>query len=120
METPASVSSSSQLSTHQAHSCAQAQPQPPPQQPLIDIAAGISSIVAELKAVREGATVQGVQGVQAEELLRLDTEIKQLHKTIEEKLAESDQKQSVILSILLKMEAQQKGREGEKEKEVDT
>jgi hypothetical protein len=61
-----------------------------PPQPLADIAAGINSIVAELKAKREGG-VGVAQGAQArgKEWLRLNAEVKELCESISRRLAKS-------------------------------
>jgi hypothetical protein len=79
------------------------QQQPLPLQPLTDIAAGIQSIAAEMKAERERAT----QALQNEELLRLDIKVAELQESIDKRLAESEKKQNIVLSILLKLESQQ-------------
>jgi hypothetical protein len=62
--------------------------------------------VAELKAKREEARAQGTQGG-GEEWLRLDTEVKELHESMDKQLAESAEKQNAVLSILLRIESQQ-------------
>jgi hypothetical protein len=84
-----------------------ARQQPLPPQPLAEIAAGISGIVAELKADREG-TAQDARS----ELSRLDAEVKELRESVETRLAASDQKISLVLNILLKMEQQQNKERG--------
>jgi hypothetical protein len=86
-----------------------------PPQLLAEIAAGINSIVAELKADREGAGYS----IQERELLRLDTEVKELRESVEARLAVSDQKTSLVLNILLRIEQQQNKQQG-KGKGVDT
>lgn len=82
--------------------------QPLPPQPLAEIAASISGIVAELRADREGTGL----GAQVEELSRLDAEVKELRQSVEEKLAASTQKTNLMLSILLIWEEQQNKRKG--------
>jgi hypothetical protein len=77
--------------------------QPLPPQPLTDIAAGIQSIATEMKAERERAT----QALQNEELLRLDIKVTELQESIDKRLAQSEEKQNIVLSILLKLESQQ-------------
>jgi hypothetical protein len=52
--------------------------------------------VAELKAMREGAA----QSAKEEELLKLGAEVKKLCESVEARLAASDQKTSLVLSIL--------------------
>ena len=71
--------------------------------------------MAELKAEREGAGAQGTRG--GEEWLRLDAEVKELRESIDkrfaesaERLAESAEKQNVVLSILLRIESQTKSK----------
>jgi len=71
--------------------------------------------VAELKAEREGAGAQGTRG--GEEWLRLDVEVKELCESIDKRfaesakrLAESAEKQNVVLSILLRIESQTKSK----------
>jgi hypothetical protein len=92
-----------------------AQQQPLPPQPLAEIAAGISGIVAELKADREGAA----QAVQEEELSRFNAELKELREFVEARLAAFDRKTNFMLNILLRME-QQQNEEREKGNGVDT
>jgi hypothetical protein len=55
------------------------------------------------------------QGVGREEWLRLDAEVKELRESVETRLAKSNQKTSLVLSILLKIEERQS-----KEKGVNT
>jgi hypothetical protein len=111
------LASASQLSTSYSSSqivrvraAKRARRQPLPPQPLVEIAVGISGIVAKLKADREG-TAQGARG----EWSRLDAEVKELRESVETKLAASDRKTNRVLSILLRMEQQQS-----KERGVDT
>jgi hypothetical protein len=75
--------------------------QPLPSQPLTEIAASINGIVAKLKAETEGAA----QGTRDGEFSRLDAEVKELRKSINKRLAKSEEKQNVVLSILLRMES---------------
>jgi len=114
VETPVlssqSPASSSQTSCVQAPA-KRARQQPLPHQLLAEIAAGISSIAAELKADREGTA----QSARREEWLRLNAELKELYESIETRLAASNQKTSLMLNILLRMEQQQS-----KEKGIDT
>jgi hypothetical protein len=81
-----------------------------PPQPPTEIAARISSLAAELKADR-AMPVQALR----EEFLRLEAKVTEFQESVEARLAESDQKTSLVLNILLRMEEQQnKDREKEK------
>jgi hypothetical protein len=64
-----------------------------------------------LKASREGT----VQDAQQEEWSRLDAEVKELRESVKTRLAAFNQKTSLVLNILLRIEQQQN-----KEKGIDT
>lgn len=83
--------------------------QPVPPQPPTEIAARISSLAAELKAGR-AMPVQAVR----EEFLRLEAKVTEFQESVEARLAKSDQKTSLVLNILLRME-QQQNKDREKE-----
>jgi hypothetical protein len=90
--------------------------QPLPLQPLTEIAAGIRDIVAEFKADRERE--RGVVLAQEEEeRSRLNIEVKQRLNSVEDRLAASEEKQNLMISILTRLDS--KSREREKEN-VDT
>jgi hypothetical protein len=70
-----------------------------------------------LKAEREGRFE--AQGTQGEELLKVESEVKERLESVESRLAASEEKQDMVLSILLRMESQNKEKEKENEKEKE-
>ena len=111
-----SISVWEQTLTISSHAPKRAWRQPPPSQPLADIAEGLQGLVAEFKAEREGG-VSIVPVAQEVEQSNLNVKVKKQLKSVESRLAASEQKQNLVLLILLKMEERDMEKEREKEME---